>query len=115
MSSYAIEVDSVSRLFGDFIAQVEAGSVAVALRTMRSLPYVREATIFGLSVHAVIDADVTDAVLHRDLDARGHAPESIRTISPSLEDVFVSLTRSAAHARALAAIEGAPGAVSGGT
>jgi ABC-type multidrug transport system ATPase subunit len=90
--------------------EVEAGSVAVALRTMRSLPYVREATIFGLSVHGVIDASVSDADLHRDLDARGHPPESIRTISPSLEDVFVSLTRSAAHARALAAVEAAPAA-----
>ena len=93
--------------------EVEAGSVAVALRTMRLLPYVREATIFGLSVHAVIEASVTDEILHRDLAARGHAPESIRTIAPSLEDVFVSLTRSAAHARALAAIEGAPGAEGG--
>ncbi len=54
--------------------EVEAGSVAVALRAMRSLPYVREATIFGLSVHAVIEASVTDAELHGDLDAHGHAP-----------------------------------------
>jgi hypothetical protein len=77
--------------------EVEAGSVAVALRTMRSLPYVREATIFGLGVHAVIEASVTDAQLYRDLDARGHAPESIRDIAPSLEDAFVSLTRSAAN------------------
>jgi len=93
--------------------EVEAGSVAVALRTMRSLPYVREATIFGLSVHAVIEASVTDDDLRRDLGARGHPPESIRTISPSLEDVFVSLTRSAAHERALAAIDPAPRAVAG--
>jgi ABC-2 type transport system ATP-binding protein len=83
--------------------EVEAGQVAVALRTMRSLPYVREATIFGQSVHAVIASGVTDQELHRDLDARGHAPESVRTIVPSLEDVFVSLTRAAAHERARAA------------
>jgi ABC-type multidrug transport system ATPase subunit len=80
--------------------EVEAGQVAVALRAMRALPYVREATIFGLSVHAVIEGAVTDADLHKDLDARGHAPESIRTIAPSLEDVFVSLTRAAADERA---------------
>jgi len=90
--------------------EVEAGSVAAALRTMRSLPYVREATIFGLSVHAVIDAGVTDEVLHEDLHARGHASESIRAIAPSLEDVFVALTRSAADARAKAAALSAPGA-----
>jgi ABC-type multidrug transport system ATPase subunit len=92
--------------------EVEAGSVAVALRTMRSLSYVREATIFGLSVHAVIEAGVTDDELRHDLDARGHPPEFIRDIAPSLEDVFVSLTRSAAHERALAAIEAAPTAAS---
>jgi ABC-type multidrug transport system ATPase subunit len=85
--------------------EVEAGSVAVALRAMRSLPYVREATIFGLSVHAVIDDAVTDQALHEALDALGQTPKSIRAIEPSLEDVFVSLTRSAAHERARAAIE----------
>jgi ABC-type multidrug transport system ATPase subunit len=89
--------------------EVEAGTVAVALRTMRSLPYVREATIFGLSVHAVIEASVTDAELERDLVARGQPPHMIRDIEPSLEDVFVSLTRSAAHARARAALEAAGG------
>ncbi len=96
--------------------EVEAGSVAVALRTIRALPYVREATIFGLSVHAVIDASASDDDLRRDLGARGHPPESIRDISPSLEDVFVSLTRSAAHERAKAALDAAPGATpAGGT
>ena len=86
--------------------EVAAGSVAVALRTMRALPYVREATIFGVSVHAVIDAAVGDADLQRDLTEAGHPPDFIRDIEPSLEDVFVSLTRSAAHERALAAIAG---------
>jgi ABC-type multidrug transport system ATPase subunit len=89
--------------------EVEAGSVAVALRTMRLLPYVKEATIFGLSVHAVIDASVSDDELRADLDARGHPPESIRTIAASLEDVFVSLTRSAADERSReAALAAAP-------
>jgi len=94
--------------------EVEAGQVAVALRAMRTLPYVREATIFGQSVHAVVEAGVTDAQLHADLDAHGHLPASVRTIVPSLEDVFVSLTRSAAHARALAAMESNPSAAAGG-
>lgn len=94
--------------------EVEAGAVAVALRTMRSLPYVREATIFGLSVHAVINANVSDPELQRDLSARGHPPESIRDIAPSLEDVFVSLTRSAADERARATNEVAATVITGG-
>ncbi len=83
--------------------EVEAGSVAAALRAMRSLPYVREATIFGLSVHAVVDASVVDADLERDLAREGHPVRSVRTIEPSLEDVFVTLTRNAADERARAA------------
>jgi hypothetical protein len=94
--------------------EVEAGQVASALRAMRTLPYVREATIFGQSVHAVVDANASDEQLRRDLDAHGHLPASVRTIVPSLEDVFVSLTRSAAHARALAAMEKSPEAQAGG-
>ena len=86
--------------------EVEAGQVAVALRAMRGLPYVREATIFGQSVHAVISSGVSDEELHRDLAAEGHPPHSLRTIVPSLEDVFVSLTRAAAHERARQAAAG---------
>jgi ABC-type multidrug transport system ATPase subunit len=93
--------------------EVEAGQVAVTLRAMRQLPYVHEATIFGQSVHAVVDASVPDEQLHQDLDAVGHLPASVRAIVPSLEDVFVSLTRSAAHARALAAMEASPEAAGG--
>ena len=86
--------------------EVEAGQVAAALRAMRSLPYVREATIFGQSVHAVIETGVTDEALQVDMTSHGHPPHSVRTIVPSLEDVFVSLTRAAAHERALLAAAG---------
>ena len=86
--------------------EVEAGQVAPALRAMRALPYVREATIFGQSVHAVVDAGITDAQLSADLGAEGHPPASVRTVQASLEDVFVSLTRAAAHDRARAAASG---------
>jgi ABC-type multidrug transport system ATPase subunit len=94
--------------------EVAAGTVAIALRAMRALPYVREATIFGVSVHAVIEAAVSDAELERDLAAAGHPPDFIRDIEASLEDVFVSLTRSAAHERARAAAEAAAEAEAGG-
>src|SRR5262249_51115481 len=95
--------------------EVEAGQVAAVLRAMRTLPYVREATIFGQSVHAVIDAGVGDEDLRRALQAHGPPPASMRAIVPSLEDVFVSLTRSAAHARAIAALQKGQEADLGGT
>jgi ABC-type multidrug transport system ATPase subunit len=50
---------------------------------------VREATIFGESVHALVDETLVD----EDLDL----PEGtdVRAVTPSLEDVFVTLTRRA--------------------
>jgi len=86
--------------------EIEARNVAVCLRAMRQLPFVRESTIFGQSVHAVIDDTVSDEQLTRDLGRHGHAPESVRQIIPSLEDVFVSLTRVAAEERAAETAEG---------
>jgi ABC-type multidrug transport system ATPase subunit len=80
--------------------EIEARNVAACLRAMRGLEFVRESTIFGQSVHAVIENAVSDAEVLRELAQRGHATDSIRTIIPSLEDVFVSLTRAAAIERA---------------
>ena len=80
--------------------EIEARNVAACLRAMRGLPYVRESTIFGQSVHAVVDTAVSDAQVLSELATHGHVTESIRTIIPSLEDVFVSLTRAAASERA---------------
>jgi ABC-type multidrug transport system ATPase subunit len=61
-------------------------SVASLMMRARGLPYVRAATIFGTSLHLLVDASVTNAQVSRDLDA----PAS--DIAPSLEDVFVQLT-----------------------
>jgi hypothetical protein len=50
---------------------------------------VREATIFGESVHALVDEG-------QGLDLPGGA--EVREVTPSLEDVFVTLTRQASDA-----------------
>ena len=81
--------------------EIEARNVASCLRAIRALPVVKESTIFGQTVHAVIDAKVTDEELTRELASKGHVTESIRSIVPSLEDVFVSLTRVASEERTL--------------
>ncbi len=80
--------------------EIEARNVAACLRAMRDLPFVHESTIFGQSVHAVVDADVPDPVVLQSLGQHGHTVNAVRTIIPSLEDVFVSLTRAAALERA---------------
>lgn len=58
----------------------------------RALRYVHDATIFGNSLHLLIDADVDDARAAEDLSAGGDAVR-IEEIEPSLEDVFVRLTK----------------------
>jgi len=47
---------------------------------------VREATIFGRSIHALVEQDDLDAIRQQLNGA------SVETIVPSLEDVFVTLT-----------------------
>jgi len=50
-------------------------------------------TIFGNALHLLIDAKVSDEQVARDLAATAHAPVHVHPIDPSLEDVFVRLTR----------------------
>jgi ABC-2 type transport system ATP-binding protein len=72
-------------------AECEQGAAAVMGRT-RSLPYVREVTIFGNALHLLVDAAVPDDRIARDLAETAHSPVHVRPIAPSLEDVFVRLT-----------------------
>ncbi|SEG24019.1 ABC-2 type transport system ATP-binding protein [Bryocella elongata] len=67
------------------------------LDALRALPGVREATIFGRSIHALIETAAIEAM-------RAKLPGVIiETIQPSLEDVFVTLTYQIANAASGAA------------
>jgi ABC-2 type transport system ATP-binding protein len=63
---------------------------AALLERLRTNPSVQQATIFGHSIHALVEADRTAEQLGLG-DARYHETE------PSLEDVFVTLSRQAAN------------------
>jgi len=67
-------------------------SVAKLMTSARTLPYVRAATIFGTSLHLLIDANTGNGQLETDLEGFGIGDVTIREIDPSLEDVFVRLT-----------------------
>jgi hypothetical protein len=60
--------------------------------------FCRGATVFGSAVHAEIDSTISDEELLARLAAAGF-PSTLRTIVPSLEDVFVALTERAALQR----------------
>lgn len=61
-----------------------------ALQLIRQLPYVHESTIFGRSVHVLVEEKEVER-LRRDLEASGTVGE-ILPARASLEDVFVTLT-----------------------
>jgi ABC-type multidrug transport system ATPase subunit len=73
--------------------RVETQRVMACFGAARALAYTRDATIFGRDLHLVVAADVGEARLRADLTAGGEGIGAIERIEPSLEDVFVALTR----------------------
>jgi ABC-type multidrug transport system ATPase subunit len=70
--------------------------VTTALQAVRHMPGVRTATVFGQSMHLLVDEGVTSAQIEEKLRNVGISHAEIHEIGPSLEDVFVAL--SAKHA-----------------
>jgi ABC-2 type transport system ATP-binding protein len=66
--------------------EITGANVAAVLERLRRLPQVREATIFGQSIHALVDAD-------RSLEDLGLNGLDVHPTEPSLEDVFVAMSR----------------------
>jgi len=67
--------------------------VTTGLQAVRQLPGVRTATVFGQSMHLLVDRNVSEQFILAEL-AKQHIPRAdIRPIMPSLEDVFVALTK----------------------
>ena len=72
--------------------EISTANVTTALRKARAVPFVKSATIFGRSMHALVADSITQAELENELRARDIEVEEIRALLPSLEDVFVELT-----------------------
>jgi hypothetical protein len=72
--------------------EVLTQSTSGALAAIKRRPYTISATIFGQSIHLLMDQAVTLRQVEDDLCAEGFAAPQTREISPSLEDVFVTLT-----------------------
>jgi ABC-type multidrug transport system ATPase subunit len=77
---------------GTIRVEITTPEVTRALRFARQIPGIRSATIFGQSIHALINDDLDLHDLQAQLLKNGIAVAEIRPLAPSLEDVFVELT-----------------------
>ena len=76
---------------------VNCEHVTVGLQTIRKLAGVKSATVFGQSMHLLVDEQMTDADIRSRLAGVNILKADIRPIAPSLEDVFVALSTTSAN------------------
>src|SRR5437899_1847539 len=77
---------------GTLRVEITTPEVTRALRFARQIPGIRSATIFGQSIHALVEDHFDLDDLREQLLKNGIAVAEIRPLAPSLEDVFVELT-----------------------
>lgn len=73
--------------------EVTCPNTTVALGALKLAPYVRDATIFGQSIHLLMDASERLDRIGATLEQIGISGAEITPARPSLEDVFVTLTK----------------------
>jgi ABC-type multidrug transport system ATPase subunit len=71
---------------------VTCDHITRALQATRILPGVLSSTVFGQSMHLLVEDTVTEEAIRERLRAEQITNVDIRPIAPSLEDVFVALT-----------------------
>ena len=83
--------------------ELEVPAPAEQLAKLRKMPGVRDATLFGQTIHVLAEETVTEEKLKEEIGTDAQ----VRPVAPSLEDVFVTLTRNAeAHSPPLPPGEG---------
>jgi ABC-type multidrug transport system ATPase subunit len=66
--------------------------ITTALQAMRRMKGVRTATVFGQSMHLLVDEQLPEERIREELSRAGVTQVDIHPMGPSLEDVFVALT-----------------------
>jgi len=72
--------------------EITCEHVTVGLQAMRHFRGVKTATVFGQSMHLLVEESLPEQAIREQLSGVGIAHAEIRPIGPSLEDVFVTLT-----------------------
>lgn len=78
--------------------ELTCSDVSEQLARLRSEPFVRDATLFGERIHLLADVSADPRQIASVLAHQSAQPE-LREITPSLEDVFVTLSRAEAQRR----------------
>jgi ABC-type multidrug transport system ATPase subunit len=78
--------------------RVATDDVTAAFRALHGQAGLHDPTIFGDAVHLLADASLGEDALRSRLPPRLAANARIRTVEPSLEDVFVTMTSRAVKA-----------------
>jgi ABC-type multidrug transport system ATPase subunit len=73
--------------------EISAPAITTALRKAKEMTLFRSATIFGRSIHALVDESVGQQELDHELRVHGIEVEEIRPLIPTLEDAFVELSQ----------------------
>ena len=71
---------------------VTCDHITTALQAMREMHGVRSATVFGQSMHLLVEENVSRSDIEAKLHSVGISNIDIHEIGPSLEDVFVTLS-----------------------
>ena len=73
--------------------EISAPAITTALRKAKQMTLFKSATIFGRSIHALVDESVGEHELNDELRRHGVDVEEIRPLIPTLEDAFVELSQ----------------------
>lgn len=94
----ALKADTVAAIRGSRFVEIESASPPPATKWFRSQPFCSGATVFGTTIHAVVSDAMSETQIRQHALAAGFPFGSVRNIEPTLEDVFVTLTKRAAAA-----------------
>lgn len=74
--------------------EIQVDAPTTRLTQLRDIPGVLDATLFGDTIHVLLAAELSDSLLLEKLQLSENQAQ-LRPVTPSLEDVFVTLTKGA--------------------
>jgi ABC-type multidrug transport system ATPase subunit len=92
-SPEALKRQTMAAITGARFVEIESSNAPSLTQWMRLQPYCSSATVFGATVHAVVSRSISEREIREHATTAGFPLGLVREIEPSLEDVFVTLTK----------------------